>query len=525
MYKLIIVDDEKRVREALKISIDWEKYDIELVADAEDGDIALKLIKEHSPDIIITDIYMARLNGLELIERLQELVPHAKTIILSGYDNFNYAQTALRNKAFDYLLKPIRFDKLEETIKRAVNKIKDEEQERNNFQKFRKQLQKYLPVIKERYIDYLLSNRLSYKEIKEQEQYLNLNLLDNNFVVLVMDVASNLTAVERLGIKEAIAELLFAEFNGEIIDNYPNKYNVIINYGEKQDHNQVVKSLLTNSKKIINYINKMYEKIITIGIGGLYKDDENIINSYHEALEALEYKLFYGQGEVYLIQDISSEVTNSQINYPFRIEDEIMMSLKLGNYDNLKSNIQSFFTYYLANEEINPNGLRQACLQLLYTLYKKMIEWNCNIEKSGIEDKITSAVSHQELKKVINGYFYYISDHINQEKQKNNNSYINSVCSFIKNNYQRDISLEDIADEVYLSPNYLSNIFKEELGDTIISYLTEVRINNAKDLLINTKLKVYEIAKRVGYKNSTYFGQVFKKKTDLSPQEYRNRNI
>lgn len=528
MYKLVIIDDEKRVREALKISIDWNKYSIEVVGEAEDGDIALDIIKEHDPDIIITDIYMARMDGLKLTQLALEIVPYAKIIILSGYDNFDDAQTALRHKAFDYLLKPIRFDRLEEAIKKTVKTVEDERQKRENYQEFKEQLEKSLPIIKERYLDYLLSNRLSLGEIKEQNRYINCNLADNNFVVLALEIDSsdnNLEAVERLGIKKAISDILFSEFTGEIIDNYPDKYIAILNYEDNQDSSLVIKKLISISRKMINYLKKILNKTLTIGIGGLYENAQSIVNSYEEALEALEYKLFYGKEEIYLIQDVNSNSEKGQLNYPFRVEEEIIMSIKIGDIENIEKWITEFFEHYLNKKELLPKVLKQACLQLYYTLLKKMVEWNWDIEDKGLEIVISNTDSFEELKEIMIKFISSLFINVNKEKEIKNAGYIKKVCKYINNNYHEDLPLENIADKVYLSPNYLSNIFKEKMGKTIITYLTDIRIDKAKELLLNTQLKIYEIGKKVGYNNSTYFGHVFKKTTGVTPNEYRQQNF
>lgn len=524
MYKLIIIDDEKRVREALKISIDWEKFGIEVVGDAEDGDLGLEIIKEKKPDIIITDIYMARMDGLELTRKALEIVPHSKIIILSGYDNFDYAQTAIRHKAFDYLLKPIRFNKLEEAIGDAIKKIKEEMKKIKNHKELKKQVEKNLPMVRERYLEYILSNHLTLEEVNEQDSYIRLNLNQENFVVLVMEVNhrnNTLSLIERLAIKKAISNILFAEFKGEIIDSYPCKYISILNYNESEKKNKILKNLTSVGLRMIKHTNNIFDKTLTVGIGGLYKNSHDIASSYDEALEALEYKLFYGTDEVYLIQDINVDGLGRRLNYPFRIEEEIIMSIKIGDTDNVEHYVNDFITYFVKETECLPGDLKQASLQLIYTIFKKMIQWGYNSADREVERQIKQASTFNRLKNILTEFICSIALIMNKEQEEKNHSYIKKVCNFIKKNFHKDLSIEDIAESVYLSPNYLSNIFKDKTGKTIISYLTEVRIKKAKRLLVDTHMKIYEVGKQVGYKDSTYFGQVFKKQTGQTPNDYR----
>jgi len=524
MYNLIIVDDEKRVRKALKMSINWDKYNIKVIGEAEDGDLALELIKKHQVDIIITDIYMARMDGLNLIKEAQKTIPNVKSVILSGYDNFDYVQKAIRNKAFDYLLKPIQFDKLEEIIDKLVKKIQTEREKQNNYEIYQKQLEQFKPVIKERYLDYLLANRLSYSKMKEENDYLNLNLNDQNFVVMSVEFKCKIKAIERLGIKETYKNELLKEYKKEIIDNYPDKYIIILNYSENKNESTIYKKLLQTARQIINYTQNIFNRKITIGIGNLYKNPNQISNSFKEANEALEYQLLYGSEKVYLFKDINPQ-HNRELNYPFRIEEEIISFIRLGDHSNLNEKINKFFAFHNNLEQKSPGQIKRSCLQLIYSLSKKAVEWNTYLEISKLEGIIHNCYNIDELKKHIAEFTSQILINIQNKQKKEKDHYIKSVCKYINNNYNHDLSLDDIADYVYLSPNYLANVFKERMGQTIISYLTETRMKKAKELLLNSQLKVYEISKKVGYNSSNYFSQVFKKHTGNSPLEYRQNNF
>ncbi|RAK07832.1 AraC family two component transcriptional regulator [Halanaerobium saccharolyticum] len=524
MYNLIIVDDEKRVRKALKMSVDWEKYNIQVIAEAEDGDIALELIQKHPVDIIITDIYMARIDGLKLIKEAQKIIPHVKSIILSGYDDFDYVQKAIRNKAFDYLLKPIQFDKLSEILTKLTEKIKKEREQRKNYKVYQEQLEQFKPMIKERFLDYLLAKRLSFQKMKTENNYLDFNLNDNNFVVIAIEFKCKIKAIERLGIKDTLKNELLKEYKKEIIDSYPDKYIIILNYDQSKTSAAVNRELVQAAKRIIIYSMKIFNRKLTIGIGNLYQDPEQISSSYKEALEALEYQIFYGAGEVYLFKDFNPQ-KDKKLNYPFKIEEEIITALKIGDSSNINQKTKKFFLFHDNLDKKNPDFLKRSCLQLIYSLSKMAVEWNYHLEILELENKIQNCNNLNELENYIMKFIEQISESVSSRKKIEKENYIKSVCDYIDNNYYNDLSLDEIADHVYLSPNYLANIFKERMDKTILNYLTEIRIKKAKELLLNSQLKIYEISEKIGYKSSNYFSQVFKKHTGYSPVEYRQNNF
>lgn len=534
MYKLIIIDDEERVRKGLKLSVDWEEINIEIVGEAKNGEIGLELIKKEKPEIIITDIYMPKIDGLELIQRAEKIVPGSKFIILSGYDEFNLVQTAIRNKAFDYLLKPVKVEDMIKVINKAQKKIDKERNRLANEQKLKKQLKDSLPALKERYLNYLLNNRISLSKINRRYKYLNLNLKKKNFVVLVIGLKDienygeeEMIQLKKLQIKNLLNKYLNQEFCGEVIEGYPDKFILIINYDDKFSKEDIVEKIQNIVKEFKKTVTGDENKAMAAGIGRLYKRSEFISNSYQEALEALEYRLFPEKDNVIFIEDVDVTGKKEGSIYPFNLEDKIIMALKTGDIANIKKYTGRFYDFFTREAESTPADIKRATLQLGYLILKKQIEWNIStkiiktIEKT-LEITVKNANSLTELKKFINNFLLEIAKEIKERQIEQDQSHINRTKEFIQNNYSQDLTLKDIAKVIYITPNYLANLFKNKTGKTVISYLTEVRIEEARRLLLETPLKVYQIAEKVGYHDSKYFSQVFKKQVGITPNEYRN---
>lgn len=533
MYKLLLVDDEKYVMEGLEMKIDWHKYDIEIVGKAQNGLAAYEMIKTRKPDIIITDIYMPKMNGLELIEKTLDLLPHTKAIILSGYQDFKYAQTAIRNKAYDYILKPIKAEKIIKIIEKAKLQIEKELAEIRDEKKLKRQLRESLPVLREKYLKYVLTNKLELISFKKRYQYLDVNLGEKNFVVMAFAVEENKikekekSQLVMIGIKNLIGEIINDSLQGEVLEELSSMIIAIINYNEISNEIEAIEYLQKIGQKIKNAVEKSYNLCLTIGIGRLYKESEYIGDSYKEALEALEYKMFLGKGEVIYYNDVTVSRDNFPMLYPFSKEEQIIKALKIGDVINLKGYIKDFLEFYFNKEQILPRYFKKACMQLTYIILRKLVEWDMELDiyrnsNNNIEIDIDNAESYKKLKEILTKFIINIAAEINKRNKCQNQYYVDKACKYIENNFNKQISLQDISNSVHLTKNYFANLFKSQTGNTVMEYLTEIRINKAQELIKETDLKIYEIAERVGYNNSNYFIKVFKKFLGTTPNNYRN---
>lgn len=409
--KIIVVDDDKIIRMGLSKVIKRLFENHEIICDFQNGSLALEYLKqnEENVDLVITDIKMPVMTGIELIAKSQEELNKPPIfIVLSGYDEFNYVRDTMKSGAFNYLLKPIKQEELKKIIEEVEIKIK-------NNQKKDKILTKSIEVLKKDFFkNILFSNKnINYKTDKM--------LLDN----IQLD-------------KEYI-------------------YKMIVIQRNEDDNNSI----------LIDFIKR-------------------ILNKYKK----IEYSFFYYQDSIYLIFYFNHKHYNNVDIVTENIENEAEMFVE--NNRNI----------YVLEETEKVWRLREYC---------KLVQ---KVKENMYYDK--------KPKK----YFLNQSDKLlkvlDNDINNSNTTVINLAKQYIINNFNKNITLKDVADEVFLSQNYLSELFKKEIGEGFYDFLSNYRIKKAKEILITTNLKIYEVAQNVGYNDSITFGRAFKKITGTTPNNFRN---
>ncbi|TBL73940.1 response regulator [Paenibacillus thalictri] len=535
MYKLMLVDDEERVRTGLRISLDWEEQHIEIVGEAEGGLEALEIVAEKQPDIIISDVLMPQMDGLEFTQRALEIVPHAKVILLSGYDHFGYVQTAIRYGAFDYMLKPSKVEELAAVIGKAKQAIEAERSPLKNAEELRQQLFQSIPVLKEKYIRFLLMGQMTMEDIRKNYGYLNLALQGEHFMCLVMEIDEEGGEPRRysmqekqllmFALKNISEELLGEQYGTEVIEHEENQLVVIVSPLEAASESRHVERVQSLAKKMQYYFQNYYKNSVSIGIGGLYAGSERIAQSYEEAREALQYRLYSGKGSLVFSGDIAYRSGREQLSYPFELEGKLALALKIGDTLGLRSCTKQFVQFMIGMYNVNPEHLRGVCLQLAFTLQRKLMEWNMEGERAvdlaKLDEQIRKQKTIAQLESWLIGYVDKLAAIVEENKRERNVSIVQKAIAYMEERYGSDISLQDIADSVFLTPNYFANLFKDNTGETAMNVLTNIRIAKAKQLLKTTELKNYEVAEQVGYTDAKYFGQVFKKIVGMTPVEYK----
>ncbi len=396
MFKMIVVDDEYLVRLGIKETIDWNDYDIEIVGEASNGETGLELAKSLQPDIIITDIKMPVMDGLDLVKQLQQHQLDCIVIILSGYKDFEYAKDTLENGAYSYLLKPIDNDELIDKVKDAISFL----QEKRKKDHFISHLKEDIPTIKQTLLSNILEgNDLNISKIKQKLSLYNINISPKGTLIYVKMDESN--------------------HKNEHLDDIHSLYKQLLHLFHHEDELVV--------SKFDNYC-------FTI-LNGLSSEDSEII--CEQALKTYEKK------------------------------HQTIVSIGIKSYDSLET-IRDAFKY-----------VKQVTREKLFPMI--------------------NTISHSENK---------YSQPIKQAMQ------------YIAQNYSRNITVKMVADSLFVSESYLMHLFKAQLNKTFNECLTDYRMMIAKQLLLSQKLKVYEIAELVGYNDSKYFSQIFRKKVGMSPSQY-----
>ncbi len=420
MFTILIVDDDYLVRVGIRETIHWESYQFAIAGEANNGREGLAAALSLKPDVIITDIRMPLMDGVEFMAKFREAGIDSKLIVLSGYDEFDYARSAIRFGASAYILKPIENQQLIEAVLNAGRSIREEREARHHYNELRKEL----PAIKRQFVlDLLAGSIRDEAEIQAKLSLLELPLELRNHLVLVLKiddfqfVARQSTAEQlealRTGLPDLISGMVFVKwgFQGITLDKSVEETIVILQLGDSGAAAGTVANLKEAGKELLTRFKELFEDSYTlsVGIGGPSPRLTSLNAAYREALKAAEQKLLPG---------------TSQIAY--------------------------------ARDE-------------------------------GVADC---------------------------------HPLVRAAIAYLKSHFDQEITVEAVARELFVSPSHLMHLIKAELGKTLNDCLVEYRIERAKELLREKNTKIYEVCEQVGYSDTKYFSQLFKKLTGLSPSEY-----
>lgn len=530
MYSLLIVDDEKWVRQGLRSTIDWQAEGVEVLGEAEDGEEALKFIQTRTPDIIITDIKMPRMDGLALIETVKNRNMPSKIIIISGYSDFHSAQKAIRCGASDYVLKPIEETQVLDVVRRCVSEIKQENKEQEQIEQMSELIRESLPLARQRYIEMLLRNVSALNnDWKTLWDRLHIQLNPSRLKVISVKVfdwgSRGLNEKERYLLRYAIANI--AEEIGKGMGK-----TLIISLDHHEDTDLVI--LQSPFYKNVNATELGMESLIRscrryLGIGiniGISQPSEavNLHEAFQEAVHAGANAFFGGYGKVYDAGNLKpTNLLNQEYKGPSGWDTRFAHALKLGKEavigelaDELVSHMQ------MNSSKYSPYRLRKGLADLFSEIGKKMDAGQA-AEQQGAKPLQLPYCSLEELKsellKLINNFRQDYGTSGNRKR------FIELAIQFVEEHYTESITMNSVAEYLYLNPSYFSKIFHEETGETFSKYLIRLRIEKTKNLLKDSTLKIYEVAQKVGYQDFRHFVKLFKDQEGITPAQYRDLGV
>lgn len=532
LYRIMVVDDEEEIRIGIIKKIDWESNGFEVVGDAENGQEALEKAEKLQPDVIMTDIKMPFMDGLELGKRLAESMPSTKIIVFSGCDDFEYAHQAIKINVIEYVLKPINSIELVEVLKRLKEQLDREYDEKRNLQTLYKHYVESLPVIREQFLVGAIEGRISENQWEEQAEKLDIDFKERYLSVALIHADGTLTSEDNiLSIQKETA--LISISIKKIVDENLNKYCkfisfpysdmvvVIGNFEKKEDILSFIKG--------INEICKVYERImgftISAGVGYTCDNPLNIRFSYRSAQSALDYSFILGTGKAIYIDDVEPD-NSIHIQFDEQEERAMLNAIKISTEEEITGIIDKLLKKI--EEQLLPlNKYRIYLMEIMTAILKLVQAYNLDIDE--IFGENFNCYSYLETFDSINdakAWFIQKAVKVNSfiKKERINSSMllVEKAKQYIKENYSDcDISVETLCSELHVSPTYFSTIFKRETEMNFVNYLTSVRLEEAVKLLNTTDDKTYVIAEKVGYPEANYFSYVFKKQYGVSPSKYR----
>ncbi len=533
MVSVLLVDDEYLVLQWLRETIDWTGLKAEVVGEALNGRDALAKVDKLQPDIVVTDIRLPLMDGIELTKQIRENYPAVKIILLSGYGEFDYAQQAIQYGAIDYLLKPVDNDKVIAVVKNAVCLVEKETAEAREKDELKKQVLESLPALKKNYL-YDLVMGLS-DNIRESEELLRIFRMKTGscYEILLLKLDYDGAIVE-----DELRKLMFwqqvMDICSEIVsrNGFDKDFNLLsqdelvcILGKEAEKKYDLASKAFSISGEIREKVNELLGIMITIGISNAYEGLSSLHQCYRESQLAITGKLVRGTNSIIHIRDIA--LNDSIHRYPIEYERKLLNAIGNIDMESADNRLKELFDFMLESK-INSIGFVQRVSTEIVTMISRLVyDMGGSLEEAlgngfnpvlEIRKLETLASFSEYIHTVISKVICYM-DSKRSAKARN---LIGKALEYIQENLNNDISVEEVSSVIGISNNYFSLLFKQESGTNFIDYLTTQRIQMAKKLLRNKNLKIYEICEMIGYHDAKYFSQVFKKETGLTPNDYRN---
>jgi len=522
LYKVFFVEDEVITREGIRDNVDWQSSGFEFCGEAADGEMALPLLHTARPDVLITDIKMPFMDGLQLTKIVRERMPWVKIVILSGHDEFEYAQEAIKLGVTDYLLKPVTVKKLQNALQKLTVQLDQERKEQDNLKKLQEQVEENRATLRERLLFKLVVGAVSPMEAIEKGQMLGLDLIARYYLVVILkielgDRTEQYDYDEYQRVQRVVMAL--AEKNPDI-------------YVLKRDWGDLILFMKGNTPEyleeerdlLLEEIRQAVAKTryqLTVGLGAFKKRIADVSQSFVEALANIQNPV--GENKSGLNQAID------------RTELLKLDKSAVENYlhSGVKDEFDEFFNAYiqpLGETALKSNLIKNYIfVDVVLAIAKLVSELGGEVDKiipelNSIEMTMSNIKTIEQLReqayKILSRALAYRDSQPNGQYK----NLIRQAKEYLDHHYtDPELSLNEVASQVNLSASHFSVVFSQETSQTFKEYLTELRINKAKELLRMTGLRSADIAYQVGYNDPHYFSSVFKKNTGFSPIEFRSQ--
>lgn len=534
LYKIMLVDDEEEVRTSIIKQVDWEKLGFRVVSDAENGEDALEKIDIYEPDVIMTDIRMPYMDGLSLIEKVHSKYPTVKLLIFSGFDDFEYAKEAIRLGVSEYILKPINSEELSGIFNKIKKNLDLEIENRRDIARLRENYKTNLPIIKNQFLINLLNSKLSKAEIdlrlKEYEIDLNEAF---KYQVACVDIEYEKMLIDpKLGLQKELVALSVMNLLKDKIEEYyrvsvfnslvDDRILIIIAIDEKNKNINLIDLLRAICKESIRVLGVS----ISLGLGDKKNDILELSLSYQESLEAIGYKQIVGIGEAIYIKDVEPHSLGT-LYFDEKEDEEFSSSIKFGPIEKINTQIDNIL-YKLENSKVHFRQKQAYAFSIITVIIRLMQQYEISLVKfdsgdSGYIDVINKLQNFEEFIVWLRDICIRLYTSMQEKRESNSKQVIAEAKMYIMENYDKEeLSVDTVCKKLHLSTAYFSTLFKKEVGQTCIAYITDFRLKKAVELLNTTDDKTYMIANKVGYAEQNYFSYVFKKKYGVSPSKYRS---
>ena len=530
MIKLFLVEDEIVMRDGIKSQIDWKKEDIEFAGEASDGELAYPMILETRPDILLTDIKMPFMDGLELSALVRKELPDTQIIILSGYDEFSYAQRAVSLGVTEYLLKPLPPEELLACIRKV--KVKIEQERALPDPDWREELlREQSDYQKQMLFRTLVLGDRPLAEILRMAGKLKMNISARYYRMILMTVREG-EGVRPAAFRDELSDLLDSMKGWYFFDRGEDGYAVLSTGNDEKELDESVRSAIA---RLVDQIRTDEKRSYFIGVGESVNRVSDIGRYFYEANRAFSCRFLAGMNRVVFSSDLSGvdlradspglDVSKLVTNEDTRqVLDNFM---RTGTYEEIDPFLEGVFSS-IGEKNLNSRiFLNYLVMDIYFSMVRFLKEMDCPAgrldEKCGsINDFLKEDISASRAREYLILCLQELIKVRDGNTRKRYGRLLREAVRYIDEHFDsEDISLNRVAEEISISPNHFSSIFSQEMGITFIEYLIQKRMERAKQLLRTTQLRSSEIAYQVGYRDPHYFSSTFRKTQGMTATEYR----
>ena len=526
MYSVLLVDDEEDVIRTMLKKVDWEGMGFRVMGYAHNGIEALDLAEAEAPDVVLTDIKMPYMDGLELAHNLKIMYPTVRILIFSGFDEFEFAKKAIQLEVEEYILKPVDADELRRIFTRIRESLDREMDEKRNVQKLRDYYMESLPLLRENFYSSLVEGNVAEDSIPRFLRDYQIEMNSPMYTVVVVHTSTTqlpegISAVLLTeSVRRLARERLAQKWNAEM---FPHEGNIVMLAPCRTQED--VMRITDEAEAFCRLAGHVSQAVVTIGIGKACAEISQIPESYQGAREAVSYRSIYGSGRAINISEIEPGEERSSDNTQKKLH-ALFKAVKMNTPETVRKEADAYVDE-LTSKGVSLSMHRFMVMELVSSLYRFAISNRIEPEPIfGEDESLFRSVTNMDSRQ-LREWLYKVSlamwEQLRMSRESGVQTFVAKAIDYVRDNYgDQELTIDKICGILGVSAAYFSTTFKKETGKTFIAYLTDYRMEQAVQRLIEGDDKTYVIAAQVGYADPAYFSYVFKKRFGVSPSRYRS---
>lgn len=525
-YTLLLVDDEEEVIQMIMQKLPWSELGFSVIGHANNGVKALEMIEAYQPDVVMSDIRMPYMDGLELCSHIKQDYPSTHVLLFTGFDEFEYAREAIHLEIDEYVLKPLNASELSNVFAKLKEKMDQEIDEKKSLEVLQAYYMNALPLLQANFYSTLIEGRIHEDELFKYMDNYQISFEGPLFCCLVVHTSSNQVPKDMdarfltLSVDKQVRERLTGKWKAKCFTYLDN--TVVIAQLSAEDE---LLDLTDECDRFCKYLHRVIGAAVTIGVGQICHTVLDLPQSYDSAKEAVSYRVLYGGERAINLGEIIPQKRENIVDSSDELS-KILKMISLGSNEMILDAVEE----YVDKIYISSNSLQEhqvAVMELVSALYHFTLNNDIKLgegtpEIVGEYPRLIN-MERDVLEQWLSSYCVQLHENMKTARDSSTQSLIRKAKNYVQTNYQNEgLSLDDVCEALAISNSYFSSVFKKETGNSFIGYLTEYRMEKAARLLVQTTEKSYYIAKSVGYSDPNYFSYVFKRQYGVSPSKYRS---